>query len=458
MHIMNTSIATLFAAALLGFSGDLLAQAHVRSDSAFTPVHGRGIGPTPLSTTAFEAIPANPQPGQPYPSHAGSWLQMDNVGAAQASIQAVRLYAYALSTGVYQHVQARFRFWNRHEAAADPVFDRPVEFIVDFSACPCNFVAGEAYAVDVVLPKPVFSESAAIGFSQLWLTDPGNGVLSVSSELVPAMDRQGIAPQVGSIGVAYGNAGRSPDDLDFMPADAIAPGGLGLGLFGEPMQLDVCTGASGFQHQFQEEFDDPDTFFQRWNATPNFGQLEIGSGYLALAAPGGAAQFPYVRSEPTSIVIPPTGDFMVRWIATYTGVGPSGDGELVISTGTPLNGGGGDAISALAAWQDSGGFQVSVNTASGTQQLGGGQGTTRHDIAYCWVNGAVEVWKDGQILGSPVAQPAQRPDAIWFGNPEVAGGGPWNPVRIDRVWVRGNAPVLSDRIFRDDFEQAPGQP
>lgn len=456
MTTMNKCIAILLAASLPGLSGGVAAQTRFSSDAAFVPANSaRGLQ-FPLSTTVLEAVPANPLSGQSYPSHAGAWLQLGNSGNAQASIRTVRLYAYALTTGVYQHIEARFRFWNAHDAAADPVFDRPAGFQVDLTACPCNFVAGQVYSIDIELPKSVFSESAALGFSQLWLTDPGNGVLSVSSELVPASDQQGITPLVGEIIAAYGNAGRSPDDLNFMPADGIAAAGLGLALFGDPMQLDVCTGASGFQHQFQDEFDNASTFFQRWRATPNFGQLTVGSGYLALGAPSNATQFPYIRSEPTSIVIPPSGNFMVRWIAVYTGVGPSGNGEMVISTGTPLNGNDGGVPIALKSWQDSGGFYVDANTAAGSQHIGAGQGTTRHDMAYCWVNGNVEVWKDGQIILNQSAQPAQRPDSIWFGNPAVAGGGPWNPVTLDRVWVRGDQPVISDRIFRDDFETAPG--
>jgi hypothetical protein len=77
-------------------------------------------------------------------------------------------------------------------------------------------------------------------------------------------------------------------------------------------------------------------------------------------------------------------------------------------------------------------------------------------MAYCWVNGNVEVWKDGQAILTQTAQPMQRPDSIWFGNPVVAGGGPWNPVTLDRVWVRGDQPVISDLIFSDGFEIAPG--
>ena len=233
--------------------------------------------------------------------------------------------------------------------------------------------------------------------------------------------------------------------------------GLGLALFGDPMTLDVCTGANGFQHQFQEEFDNSSLFFQRWTVASNFGALAVGSGSLALTAPNNASQFPYIASRPATLVIPPGGNFMVRWIAEFTGVGPSGNGELVLSFGTPLNGNDGASVPvAMSSWQDQGGFYVTADTAAGVQHIGAGQGTTRHDMAYCWVDGNVEIWKDGAIILSQSAQPAQRPDSLWFGNPLVAGGGPWNPVTVERVWVRGNQPTLTDLIFRDDFEVDPG--
>lgn len=455
---MKNSMLIIAAVVFGALANSASAQVEFASNASFARVDAVH-SPEPLgSNTVFDAIPTNPEAGESYPSHAGGWLQLANVGGPQASVHGVRLYAYALNTGVFQRIKAKFRFWNAHDGAADPVLDRPVEFIADLTACPCNFESGQAYSIDIALPKDVFTEGTQLGFSQLWLTDPGNGVLSVSTELVPALDRQGDTATVGSVSASYGNAGRSPDDIDFIPADAITGAGIGLALLGDPMQLDVCTGASGFQHQFQEEFDNAGVFFQRWRATPNFGQLAVGLGYLALGAPNNAAQFPYVRSEPSTLVIPPTGNFMVRWIAQYTGVGPSGNGEMVISTGTPLNGNAGSSVpTAFTSWQDNGGFFVTAATAGGPQQVGAGNGTTLHDMAYCWVNGNVEVWKDGQVILAQTAQPAQRPDSIWLGNPVVAGGGPWNPVSLQRIWVRADQPVLSDRVFADGFEVSPAE-
>ncbi|MGB0133368.1 hypothetical protein [Dokdonella sp.] len=454
---MKKNIPILLFASMISVAASASAQTRFTSDALFVRVGQERSTVLQLSTTVHEAIPANPDSGQSYPTRAGTWLQLGNAGNQQASIQSVRLYAYALTTSVQHRIKAKFRLWNAHDGNAEPVFDRAAEFIVDLTACPCNFEAGQAYSIDIDLPKTVFTEGTELGFSQLWLADPGNGVLTVSSELVPALDRNGIVPVVGGSVAAYGNAGRSPEDLDFIPEDSVPAASIGLALFGEPLNLDVCTGANGFQHQFQEEFDNPVQFFQRWQATSNFGQLSIGSGYLALRAPNSAGQFPYIAARPATIVIPPSGNFMVRWIAEFTGVGTSGNGEMVLSRGTPLNGNdAGSVPTAMRSWQDSSGYYIYTGTTAGTQQVAAGQGATRHDIAYCWVNGNVELWKDGQILMSQTAQPAQRPDSLWIGNPVVAGSGPWNPVSVRRVWVRGDQPTLTDLIFRHDFEVPPG--
>jgi hypothetical protein len=393
-----------------------------------------------------------------HPSYAGVWITQ-NTALPQAQIDSVRLYAYALKTGVYQHISARFRFWNAYQASASPVFSKPAEFVVDMTACPCNFVAGQAYSVDIVLPKPVYTESAQVGFAQVWLADPGDGVLAVSTDLVPALDTTPGSETAGATIAGYGNLGRSPDDLNFAPADAAADSitKLGVGLYGTPMTLDQCTGAANFQTQFDEEFDDAGAFYQRWKANPNNGTFTVGSGYLALSAPNSAFQFPYVASGAQSTVIPPTGNFEVRWLAVYNGVGASGDGEMVISQGTPLNGNAADpALVALQSWQDSGGYSISANTSSGVKQIPGNQGTTLHDMEYCWVNGNVELWKDGQQILSPAAQPSQRPDSLWFGNPIAPGGGPWNAVTIYRVLVRGDQNQIIDHIFSDGFGLPPG--
>lgn len=421
-------LGTLLLCLLAGLTGSAFGQTAFPSDAPFVRV-GQRITTFPQST--HRAMPSplfhadGPELSQSR-RHRRNWAMR----AASRSVCLRRTsVCYALTTGVYQHINARFRFWNAYDALAEAVLERPAEFIVDLmTSCPCNFEAGQMYAIDLLLPKSVYTEGQQVGFSQLWLTDPGNGVLAVSRDLVPALDRQGITPLVGGvIAEAMAMPAAVREDLNFIAEDAIPVAGLGVALFGEAEILDVCTGASGFAHQFQEEFDNASLFFQRWQATPNFGQLAVGSGYLALGAQ--RLGFP-VRSEPTSLVIPPIGNFMVRWIAEYTGVGPAGDGELVISRGTPLNGNDGNLVpTALRAWQDSNGYYISTNTAGGMQQIGGGNGTDLHDMAYCWVNGQVELWKDGQIILSQHAQPGDRPDSIWFGNPLLAGGGHVESVR-----------------------------
>lgn len=467
---MNTTqkILRLASAVLLAGSASIaFAQTTFTSDAPFVAL-GTAPATNRISSPAadqpvFAFAPSNPVLGATHPPYAGAWMNMANA-TPQAQIDSVRLYAYALKTGVFQHITARFRFWNAYQKTAGSVFSKPAEFVVDLTACPCNFVAGQAYSIDIELPKPVYTESTSVGFSQAWEADPGDGVLAVSSDLVPALDTTPGSETAGATIAGYGNLGRSPDDLNFAPADEPGGGRLGLVLNGTPMTLDQCTGAANFQTQFDEEFDDAGAFYQRWKASPNYGTFTVGSGYLSLSAPDNATQFPYIASGAQSTVIPPVGNFEVIWLAVYTGIGPSGDGEMVLSNGTPLNGNSGTLYSGnvLRSWQDNNGFIVVANTSTGNQTITQQNninlmGTILHVMQYCWVNGEVELWKDGQILLSQTAQPAQRPDSIWFGNSVVAsGGGPWNAVTIYRVLVRGDQTQITDHIFSDGFGPPPG--
>lgn len=460
MITTRKTLRMVLAVLLAAFGMAASAQSTFMSNSPFVAVGAAPATSQSSMLTADQPIfayaPTNPNLNVSHPSYAGVWITQ-NTALPQAQIDSVRLYAYALKTGVYQHITARFRFWNGYQASASPVFSKPAEFLVDMTACPCNFVAGQAYSVDIVLPKPVYTESAQVGFAQVWQADPGDGVLAVSTDLVPALDTSPVHETAGITSASYDNFGRGPDDLNFAPFDKLGLGKLGLGLNGVSMTLDQCTGAANFQTQFDEEFDDAGAFYQRWKANPNYGSFTVGSGYLALSASDSAFQFPYIASGAQSTMIPPVGNFEVRWLAVYTGVGASGDGEMVISQGTPLNGNPADpSLVALQSWQDSGAFRVSANTSSGVQTIGTGQGTTLHDMEYCWVNGNVELWKDGTRIFGPAAQPAQRPDSLWFGNPFAPGGGPWNPLTIYRVLVRGDQAGVSDHIFSDGFGPPPG--
>lgn len=467
---MNTTrkiLRIVLAALLAGLASTAFAQTTFTSNSPFVAVGAEQTTNHPSMSAADQAIfayaPSNPNLSVSHPSYAGAWITQ-SAATPQAKINSVRLYAYALKTGVYQHVAARFRFWNAYQASASPVFSKPTEFVVNMTACPCNFVAGQAYFVDIALPKPMYTESTSVGFSQVWEVDTGDGMLAISADLVPALDTAPGSETVGATIAGYGNLGRSPDDLNFAPVDEPGSGRLGLVLNGVSMTLDQCTGAANFQTQFDEEFDDAGAFYQRWKASPNYGTFTVGSGYLSLSAPDNATQFPYIASGAQSTVIPPVGNFEVIWLAVYTGIGPSGDGEMVLSNGTPLNGNSGTLYSGnvLRSWQDNNGFIVVANTSTGNQTITQQNninlmGTILHVMQYCWVNGEVELWKDGQILLSQTAQPAQRPDSIWFGNSVVAsGGGPWNAVTIYRVLVRGDQTQITDHIFSDGFGPPPG--
>lgn len=465
MNMTQRLLAAIAVVAMMAAGRPVAAQTVVHAWAPFVEL-GSAAAPTHAATLAttrplvFAYVPADPLAGASHPSRAGAWLHLAGNGP-DVRINSVTLYAYALRTATWQHITARIRFWTRSGAAGGPVFAGPVEFVVKMDACPCNFSAGHAYAVDVTLPKPVYSRGLYIGFSQLWETESGNGMPIVSRALVPALTRTPGSDDIGSTIAGYGNAGRVPDDLNFVQDDESAGMRLGLGLHGTKMTLDHCVGTSGFRDQFDEEFDNAWAFYQRWKAVPNFGTFSVGRGSVALHAPDAAERFPYLSTRPHVTMIPPTGDFEVRWLAQFDSEGASGDGQMVISSGTPLNGGPGDSFSGnlLRVWQDNDGYFAHVRDASGTMQtVNLGDGTTRHSLEYCWVGGKVELWLDGMSVYGPVDQPAARPDSLWFGNPQTLGDGPWNDETLYRVLVRGNDIVTSDLIFVDDFEPHGGTP
>lgn len=471
---MSTMQKIVMTALLAGVGLVANAQTTFTSNSPFlqagtVPAKNQASAPA-TDQTLFSFAPSDPNLSGSHPSYAGAWVDLANA-TPQAQIDSVRLYAYALKTGVFQHITARFRFWNAYQKTASSVFSKPSEFVVDLTACPCNFVAGQAYFVDIALPKPMYTESTSVGFSQVWEVDTGDGMLAISADLVPALDTAPGSETAGATIAGYGNLGRSPDDLNFAPVDEPGSGRLGLVLNGVSMTLDQCTGAANFQTQFDEEFDDASAFYQRWKANPNNGTFTVGSGYLALNAPDGAAQFPYITAGAQSTPIPLFGNFEVIWLANYTkGPEPLGAGEMAISQGTPLNGDAGDSWSGnvLRSWQDNA-FNVFVNTSGGVQTTGGGNGTDLRLMQYCWVNGNVEVWETwdgGQAHLSPATQPAQRPDSLWLGNSLKLTGDPscdqngycarWTGVTIYRVLVRGDQTQITDHIFSDGFGPPPG--
>ena len=177
--VFRIAAAVLFAA--FGTAG--IAQTRLSSSVPFAVVGSAAPG-RPASAQAadpevFGLVPADPDPDFPYSPYAGAQLTLAGAGP-QVQVTSVRLYAYALKTGVFQHISARFRFWNAYESSASPVFSKPAEFVVDLTACPCNFVAGKTYFVDVALPKPVLTESLHVGFSLVWETDAGDGTRAMA--------------------------------------------------------------------------------------------------------------------------------------------------------------------------------------------------------------------------------------------------------------------------------------
>jgi hypothetical protein len=456
VKIARRIVATLF----MGCSLTAAAQVTFTTSSPFVAVDGKSNDVAAVATSDPNIFDNEVFTGSGDDAYVGAAVNLAGVGP-QAKITSATLYAYASETTTYQHISARLRFWNAYNATANAVFGKPSEFVVVIATCPCNFVAGRTYSVNIVLPKPIYTSGVnGIGFSQVWEVDAGDGNLSASSELVPALDVSGHAALIGANVAAYANLGRSPDDLNFASSEKLLAKSLGLRLQGEALTLDQCTGTSNFHDQFVEEFDDANAFLhQHWNAHANDGTFSVGTGYLALNALDGAAQFPYITS--VSGVLPATGDFSVRWLARYDSVGGAGDGALVLSAGKPLNGDDANlSTAAMREWQDvTSGFSVNVRTDPATFPNGfGGMGTNLHDLQYCWVGGTVELWADGsRVFQSARAAGVPHPDTLWMGNPTVAISGPWNDVTLYRIQVRTPAPAPLDEIFFDAFETKPVQ-
>lgn len=450
MSIAITTIRLACAALLASCAGMACAQTVSSTSARFVPVDSVPRPAMPAATTADPTLyldgPGGPAGQNAYTSdpnspYAGTVVNLFGMGP-QAKITGVTLFAYSHQVAAYQRIQARIKFWSAYRPEGDPVFGAASStFVIDMADCPCNFEANKAYSVNITLPKPVYTEGMnGIGFSLQWLVDYGDGLFVHSAEFLPALDISGNPPQVGGNIADYGNAGRSPDDMNFAPADNLATQrNLAVGLQGEAtFRLTQCSGATGYRNHFVEEFDDSTAFAQRWDAYPNGGSYSEGSGRIQVFVENTATQFPYVRSK--IAMIPASGDFSVRWLARYDSVGPNGDGELVVSRGKPLNGDDAPATdSAMRAWQDQGGFFGRVRTASGADQsVGLGNGTTLHDLEYCWIGNNVELWQDGTLKFQATRDAsAPRPDALWFGNPvDNVGNLSWNNFTLYRVQVR----------------------
>ncbi len=206
-----------------------------------------------------------------------------------------------------------------------------------------------------------------------------------------------------------------------------------------------CTGARNYGASFFDDFSGNTLDPSRWTAYSHGGNLVVADNSVAVSAGSG---LPYVTSAGSPI---PTGNFSVRWIAAYGTQANWGTGSLALTDVLPADGT--QSWSNVAdAWQDSGGYRVEgrvadVGTVTSAYSVPSPTAVP-HDVEYCWLAGATEVWVDGQLqLQATRNANVPRPTALWFGNPGATGSGPWQPFTLYYVEVR----ALNDEIFKDGF-------
>lgn len=211
-----------------------------------------------------------------------------------------------------------------------------------------------------------------------------------------------------------------------------------------------CTGAHNHSSPFADDFPgdgngalDP----AKWNKYGTAGLITVANHSVRLWSTGAQA-LPYVSAVGSPI--PASGDFAVRWIATYGEQQSFGSGTLVLATSAPAYGT--TAYTNTAnAWQDSTGYRVEVRTDATTvvsPYVEQPPLALRHDIEYCWLADSIEVYVDGvQKYQQPRNAALARPTTLWFGNPYGVPG-PWQSLTLYYVQVR----ALNDVIFQDGLD------
>ena len=208
----------------------------------------------------------------------------------------------------------------------------------------------------------------------------------------------------------------------------------------QPLSLVNCTGMLNHTDVLAETFSGS-ALTPDWTVDVNGGTVSVADG---VSVSSSATTFPFVRSA-TSI-IPPIGDFSVRWSARYTNLATQGTGSLVVSNGLPSNGTPDNyALRSGDAWQDGSGFNLRARSNTTTYNsvfVENPAQNTAHDVEYCWIasQSMIEVWVDGvRKLQSPTTG-LTRPTSLWFGNPVIAGGSAWSSFKLNQVYVRSVSP------------------
>lgn len=398
--------------------------------------------------------------------HLGTALDYAGSGP-QMAISAVRVFLHSRSAQVHERIRIELKFWGAHNPSAQAVFSNaPHAAVLGIELVgPYILQADTAYGTIVELPEPVLVDArASTGIGMRVLAgNIGDENLMEYADLVPAFDTATVG-QVGSVLETYAEIGGTRDDFNFAPVDILRDVNdpqkklpLAITLYGKGQRMVQCGNWESYENAWVEEFDNPDSFYQRWLLSPNGSDATFRmDGSYMLRNMGTNGSFAYLRANGTPI--PQSGEFSVRWRARYLTLAPNGTGTLVLSKGTLANGASEQlGPRAVWAWQDTAeGFVVHVKTQAGTERpytVAQPVDGTMHDIEYCWLANTVELWVDGtRVLQQARNANLQRPDSMWFGNHVITGdpNGQWNHMQLYRVHVR--TPPDLDRIFRHGFE------
>jgi len=150
-----------------------------------------------------------------------------------------------------------------------------------------------------------------------------------------------------------------------------------------------CSGADSFGVAFSDDFPGTSLDPGRWLPNANGGTIAVANNSVALSG----SPFPYVTAVGSPI--PSTGNFSVRWIATYGAQQSAGTSSLAVTQTLPANGAS-SWLDVADAWQDGAGYRVRVQNPAGTQSPAWSDpnnptpAMTQHDVEYCWLSSTME--------------------------------------------------------------------
>lgn len=191
----------------------------------------------------------------------------------------------------------------------------------------------------------------------------------------------------------------------------------------------VRSATAGFRDDFAGAAIDP----ARWLVDANDGTVTVADGEAALSAPDGTS-FPYVTAVGTPL--PASGDWSLRWVATYSASAPNPSCTLAASTGLPVDGAASGEARVAACQDSASGYRLTLPTAPALAFSSQPPALVRRDVEVCLLGNHFEAWVDGTRVARRTRDASALPDALWFGQFMRAASGAWNPFRLDLVEVR----------------------